>query len=60
MCHQTHRNLTLRSVDEFLKSESGKLFMPGDVTKEFTGRLQDHARMLFGNVREVLKKNKDE
>ena len=44
------------SVDEFLRSESGKSFMPGDVTEGFTRRLQVHAGMLFGNVKEVLKK----
>ena len=43
-------------VDEFISSESGKTFMPTQITDSFKRVLADHAGVLYSNVIKLFKK----
>ena len=43
-------------VDEFISSESGKTFMPTQITDSFKQALADHAGVLYSNVIKLFKK----
>ena len=42
-------------VDEFFSSESGKTFMPTQITDSFKWALADHAGVLYSNVIKLFK-----